>query len=108
MQIDTIVVGIMDDSALEKYIPKYGDRVAVAAFVKASTDAESTASSSTCDEIGGKRSSLIERLKRKVKKGGVEHVSRSRSKGTKTQRKNQDAWKLVGWILTSPHKATSK
>ena len=33
LQIDATVIGILSDESLEKYIPKYDDRIAVKAYV---------------------------------------------------------------------------
>ncbi len=94
MQIDTGVISLLKDEELEKYIPKYGDRVAVTAFLRACTDEASATASTSDDSASVKRRGLIDRLKLKVKTGRTEHNLRSTG-----QHGNQNAQKETRHVI---------
>ena len=91
MQVDESIINILPDEKLAIYVPKYGDRVAIAAFVKALHEAEIQKENQVM------KKSLIERLKCKVKRSN-EHSTRSVMQKGNSNAKKKERRVEVGWL----------
>lgn len=91
-QIDVDVIGVISDDALKKYLPKFGDRLAVTAFAKTHR-VEGTAESA-CE----RKRNLTETLKEKMSS----HFTRSKKQLGNMNARRQDRRVEVGWVDMLP------
>ncbi|XP_024118320.1 uncharacterized protein LOC112139717 [Oryzias melastigma] len=89
VQIDSDVIALMDDAALEKYIPSYGDRIALFHFCKSKPS------------LSKRKSGLFQKLRDKMKireDNSKENFSSVGPRPTQTKKQKTTRNVEIGWI----------
>ncbi|XP_069105066.1 uncharacterized protein [Argopecten irradians] len=97
-QVDEEVILIMSDEELTKYLPRYGDRIALLAFLKASTENTDDRKRTLAERVFEEMDICPKRTKSKNTPSSSEHQMRAwKQQGNKHAKKKQRRVE-VGWM----------